>query len=85
MRIISFLLNIDSIKINRRMRRTDEGKVQDLCESIKNLGLLSLAFPETFAVNESAILKMGHDFRFDEIVHHVIGDCPVVWDVSPHC
>lgn len=31
---------IDSIKINRRMRRTDEGKVQDLCESIKNLGLL---------------------------------------------
>ncbi len=31
---------IDSIKVNRRMRRTDEGKVQDLCESIKNLGLL---------------------------------------------
>lgn len=31
---------IDSIKVNRRMRRTDEGKVQDLCESISNLGLL---------------------------------------------
>ena len=52
---------------------------------IKNLGLLSLAFPETFAIYESAVLKMGHDFSSDEIVHHVISDCPVVGDVSAHC
>ena len=31
---------IDSIKINRRMRRTDEARIQDLAESIKNIGLL---------------------------------------------
>ena len=36
----SIEIPIDSIKINRRMRRTDEGRIQDLAESIKNIGLL---------------------------------------------
>ena len=48
---------IDSIKVNRRMRRTDEGKVEDLCESIKNLGLLH---PVSVAVkNGEYILLSG--------------------------
>ena len=36
----SIEIPIDSIKINRRMRRTDEARIQDLAESIKNIGLL---------------------------------------------
>ena len=31
---------IDEIKVNRRMRRTDEERIKDLAESIKNIGLL---------------------------------------------
>ena len=31
---------IDEIKVNRRMRRTDEERIKDLAESIKNVGLL---------------------------------------------
>ena len=31
---------IDNIKINRRMRRTDEDRIQDLSQSILNVGLL---------------------------------------------
>ena len=31
---------IDEIKVNRRMRRTDEERIKDLAESIKNVGFL---------------------------------------------
>ena len=51
---------------------------------IKNLGLLQFAFPETFAIYESAILKMWHDLTLNKRVHHVVSYCPVVWDVPTH-
>ena len=38
--VTSTLIPISKIKINRRMRRTDENRIQDLAESIKGIGLL---------------------------------------------
>jgi len=48
---------IDNIKINRRMRRTDEDRIQDLSQSILNVGLLhpiSVAYK-----NDNYILLSG--------------------------
>ena len=57
--------------------------VRDL--NVKDFSLFKLTFPDALAVNECAILKVWHDFLFNEIVHHMVSNSAIVWNVSAHC
>jgi hypothetical protein len=53
---------IDQIKIHRRMRRTDEERIQDLSQSILNVGLLhaiSVATEALGKVTRTSYAKYG--------------------------
>ena len=53
--------------------------------NVKDFSLFKLTFPDALAVNECAILKVWHDFTFNEIVHHMVSDSAFIWNVSTHC
>ena len=53
--------------------------------NVKDFSLFKLTLPDALAVNECAILKVWHDFTFDEIVHHMVSYSSLVRNVSAHC